>query len=511
MSKLDFLKKYKAYIWLILIFFIAVLLRMHRLPDIYVFDLDEEHQAVYAWTLVKHLHRIWIGISTSPIEFYLGPYFTYFTALLLSLSKGDPMITAYFAAITGSITSVVIFIVAWRLFSLTAGIISSILYAALPLFVFFDQKYWNPMFVPLIVILLFLTLNSIKKSKWWWILYAILLGVVFNTQLAPLPLFFIGAWLFIRRGYFKDLKLLFICLLTFSLFYWPLLVFDFNHNFSNMKALAPLFKKNSEIKITFDPFAKFNSLFDSLGRFWYLKPGSPNSDEINFGCTSLSRANDYEIIDKYSQRTRSPLWLSLVSISLFAIFFWLAFKKGNSSLKLLAVFFMVFFSFFMIYPGGAFEYYYLGFLVLFTLIPGILVAHAKKKLVPPLIIIIGVIFLIGVNTVLKTSDEFSLRPKKLLISEVMNVIGNEPFSIDGRGICHNYEGWRYLFKIYGRLPSQSYTDRILGWIYPEEIKNENPLFTIILSEDRIPLKENFSNLPSIKVGGYRAVIKKNVL
>src|SRR3989344_410010 len=118
MNKLVFLKKYKAYIWLIFIFCIAIFLRVHRLSDVYVFNLDEEHQAVYAWTLVKHLHKIWIGISTSPMEFYLGPYFTYFTALLLSISKGDPMITAYFAALTGSITAVIIFIVAWRLFNL---------------------------------------------------------------------------------------------------------------------------------------------------------------------------------------------------------------------------------------------------------------------------------------------------------------------------------------------------------------------------------------------------------
>lgn len=293
------------------------------------------------------------------------------------------------------------------------------------------------------------------------------------------------------------------------LFYWPLIVFDFNHNFSNMKALAPLFKKNTEIKITFDPITKFNSLFDSLGRFWYLKPGSPNSDEINFGCTSLSHANDYEIIDKYTQRTRAPVWLSLASVALFVLFFRLVLKKKNSGLKLLAIFFLVFFSFFIIYPGGAFEYYYLGLLVLLTFIPGVLIANANSKLKPLFFIMISIISLIGVSTVLKTSDEFSLRPKKLLIRQVMDIIGNEPFSIDGRGICHNYEGWRYLFKIYGRLPSQSYSDRIYGWIYPEEIGKEKPAYTVTLSEDRIPINENLAADLFIKVGGYKAYIKKN--
>ena len=312
-DKVNFLKKYKVYIWLILIFSLAFFLRTYRLPDIYVFNLDEEHQAEYAWTIVQNFHIIWIGVASSPLEFYLGPYFTYFTAFWLWISKGDPLITAYIAALTGSITSVTIFLVIWRLFNFAAGVVSSALYATLPLFIFFDQKYWNPMFVPLVVVLLYLTLNLVKKSKWWWILYTILLGVVLNTQLAPLPLFFIGVWLFIRGNFFKDLKLLFILLLTFMLFYWPLVVFDFNHNFSNMKAIAPLFNKNTEIKIVFDPVTKFNSLFDSLGRFWYLNPGIPNSDEINFGCTSLSHANDFKIIGRLFAELSLPKVNSLPS------------------------------------------------------------------------------------------------------------------------------------------------------------------------------------------------------
>ena len=41
-------------------------------------------------------------------------------------------------------------------------------------------------------------------------------------------------------------------------------------------------------------------------------------------------------------------------------------------------------------------------------------------------------------------------------------IGEKSFTIDGRGICHNWEGWRYLFKEYGRTPNGSYTDKDLS-------------------------------------------------
>ena len=99
--------------------------------------------------------------------------------------------------------------------------------------------------------------------------------------------------------------------------------------------------------------------------------------------------------------------------------------------------------------------------------------------------------------------------KKILIKKVMNILGENSFSIEGRGICHDYEGWRYLFKVYGRVPAQSYTDKNLGWLYPEEISKEPPKYTVILSEDRIPLKEDLSGNISIKEGGYRAYIIKN--
>ena len=146
---------------------------------------------------------------------------------------------------------------------------------------------------------------------------------------------------------------------------------------------------------------------------------------------------------------------------------------------------------------------------LFTLVPGILIGQLKKNFQLISIILIMVIAGLGINTVLYSSDEFSLGPKKKIISGVMNEIGNSSFSVEGRGICHDYEGWRYLFKIYGKVPAQSYTDKELGWLYPEEIEKNKPKYTVILSEERIPLTEDLSNLPSLRDGGYRAYIRKN--
>ena len=489
--------RYSKLLILTSIIILAAFLRFYRLPEIYVFTFDEEYQATYAWTLVKNPHPIWIGVSASFLDFYLGPYFTYFTAILLAISYGDPIITAYFAAFLGVITTAVFFFTGWKIFNLTTGIVASLLYGSLPLFVFFDQKYWNTMFTPLITLLLFITMLLVKKSPWFWVLYAALFGAVLETHLESAPLLLIGIWYFIKGKFFKNIKLLILCLLTFALFYWPLAVFDYYHNFSNLTSFTRFEKQLNESKIAFNPGHKLNTLFDSMGRYWYLKSGNPNADEITSGCSYLS-----------AKRTSAPTALSLLSAVLLLYFLMLSLRSKKSPDRLLGIFLTVAVLIFMIYPGSSPEYHTLSFFVLFTFVIGILISMVKNYRIP-LFGLIMLVSILGINTVINTSDEFSLGHKKVIIKKVMDIVGENSFSIEGRGICHDYEGWRYLFKVYGRVPNQSYTDKNLGWLYPEEIDNTSPHYTVILSEDRIPLKEELSKYPSIREGGYRVYIKDN--
>lgn len=504
--------KYSKFIF-IAILILAAFLRFNRLSEIYVFNFDEEYQATYAWTLVKDPHPIWIGVSASFLDFYLGPYFTYFTAILLALSKGDPMITAYFAAIWGVLNVAVIFWLGKKFFNQTVAIISSILYATLPLFIYFDQKYWNVMFVPLTVLGFFVFLRLSEKSKWWWLALPFLVGFILETDLAAAPLILVGVYYFIKSKVWQDKIIVFFSVVIFLLLYWPLIVFDINHNFSNLTLplrLKDAITQNRTKEVRFDPGAKFRGSFDSLGRIWYLRAGAPNADEINFGCTMLSFPFGATVdIDQYTQRTYAPFWLSLLSLILLVWFIRFSFITKDKSIRILRILLITSIIFYFSYPGGTFEYYLLGILTLMIFIPGIFVSQLKGDFKNLILTVLLIPIILGINTVLNSSDEFSLGPKKILIDKVMQYIGESSFGIEGRGFCHDYEGWRYLFKVYGRLPSQSYTDKNLGWLYAEEIDKTPPEYSIILSEYRIPLDEDLSNLPSIKVGGYRAYLRKN--
>jgi len=505
---LNFFKKRKTIILALSIFCFALLLRAYKLPDIYIFGFDEEYQATYAMTLVKHFHRIWIGVSASFLDYYMGPAFTYFSALILAISRGDPILTAYVAVFTGSLTALAIFLIGSRFFNLTTGLIGALLYAGLPLFVFYDQKYWNPMFSSLIVLLMFVVINLVERSKWWWVGFAALVGLVFETELSPAPLVLIGLWYFLEKGYWKDIKLIFICLAAFFFLYWPLVVFDYNHNWSNITVFTRLSKQLNQYHTTFNPQSKFYSLIDSLGRFWYLKPGNSNSDEINISCTSLSTKPEFKFIDKYAERTYG-FWLSIISLAGILPFIWTNIKSKKRPNRLLAIFILTLLVSYFAYPGGSFEYHNLGLFALLTFIPGILISQFGPRYKLILITVLMIAIFLGMHTVLNVSEKFGLGPKKILINRVMNSIGEKSFNIEGKGICHNWEGWRYLFKVYGRMPNKSYTDQNLEWLYPNEVRAGETDYTVILSEDRLPLSEDLSKIPSMKVGGYRAYIRKN--
>lgn len=490
----SFLRKHKIIIFVIFLICLGTFLRFHNLSNLYIFGFDEEYQATDAMTLVNKLHPIWIGVSASFLDYYLGPYFTYFTALWLWLSHGDPLLTAYVAATIGVVTSLTVFFVGWRFFNLITGIVSSLLYAGLPLFVFYDQKYWNPMFVQLIVLLMFTSLLLVKKSPWWWLLFTAMVGAIFETDLAPLPLIAIGFWLFIKGKYFLNKKLVLSCLAVFLFFYWPLIVFDYNHNWSNMTVLGRYSEQAKKAGAKINPVGKLGSIVDTIGRFWYLSPGRPVADELNIFCNF--------------QRTKPSIWLTGLSGVLLLYFFKLTLKLKKRAYYLLASFLSVSLGFYLIYSGGSFEYYLHGFITLFVFVPGIIISRAKSGVRPLLLILMLLVLGLGVNTVLNSSDKFSIGQKKKLIGRVMQIVGKDSFSINEMGFCHTYEGWRYLFKSYGRVPAQSFTDKNFAWLYPKEINNSPVDYNVILSEYGVPSDRDLSGYIKKDAGGFSAYVKK---
>lgn len=501
---------FKYLIFLILL--IAVILRFYNLPENFIFAGDEEHQAILAKSIVSDFHIIWIGVNAAHLGFYLGPYWVYFTAFWLMLSGGDPLITGYVASTIGVLTTILLILVGSTVFNKRVGLIAGLLYTTLPLIVFFDQKYWNPTLIPLLSLMMFLALYKLKQNPSMAILFSLSYGLVFHIHLSLVPFIFVAIFWIIKEKIKLSKKIIFLSLISFLLMVAPLLAFDFFHKGTNIT--TPLrFKEISADPVNkINPAHHFQALFQTLGRIWYLKPYGINSDEIIAQCASSSRTDTKAELDLISQRFNPSILLSMLGLVILLIFLInkLTWQKQSSSL--LAQLILSIIIFFLFFPGAAFEYYLLGIFPLLLFLPGILTDYFKqfRNLI---ILVVFILSILGVFTIFTSSPQFGLNVKKLLIQQVANVIGDEPFDLKQTGICHSYEGWRYLFVLYGKKPERSDSDTGLGWLYQSEINLKPIKYTVILSEARVPIQFDVKdagayNAKIIKVGGFSAYILK---
>lgn len=488
-------------ILIVFILGLSIFLRFYHLSDLFIFGADEEHQTSLAMTIVKDFHIIWIGVSAANLDFYLGPFWVYFTAFWLFLSKGNPLTVGFVASSIGVLNTLLIFLVGKRLFGTKAGLISSLLYASLPLIVFFDRKYLTPTLIPSLSLIMFFSLYQTKYSDKWWILFAAAYGLVFHTHLSLIFFGLVGFYYLIKDRRTWSKKTIITASVVFLMMISPLIAFDYFHRWSNLTVPQRLVENLSE-KPFYINFKKHSqSLFESLGRLWYLHPGTVISDEIPFDCASI-------FANAKSSRTRPTVYLSVISSVILGWFLKRKTTWADRRFRLLALLILSIIISFLLFPGGAFEYYLLGFFPLFLFLPAILLGEVRFL---GKVIMVGMVLLstvLGIITVVNTNTDFSFKTKKELISQVMKVVDEEPFELYENGICHKYEGWRYLFSIYGKKPERSSTDGSLGWLYPKEITDKKTRYTVIVSELNTPLDYDIKKASKIVNGGFIAYILK---
>lgn len=492
---------------ILLIIIIASILRFYNLSENFVFAGDEEHQSILAQSIVKDFHIIWIGVNAAHLGFYLGPYWTYFTSFWLFLSHGDPTITGYVSSAIGVTVCFLIILIGSTVFNKQLGLLSGMLYATLPLIVFYDQRYWNPSPIPLLSLLMFLSLSKLKQNPKYAILFALSFGMVFHTHLSLFPIIFVALFWIIKQKINLSKKIVFLSFLSFLLMMLPLIAFDYFHKGSNIT--TPLrFREISSDKVNnINPAHHFQALFETLGRIWYLKPGI-NSDEVIAQCARSSRLDTKKELSVISKRFNPPLILSIIGGGILLLFSLnkQSFQKKSNLLLFLNLASII--VSFLLFPGAAFEYYLLGIFPLLLFLPGIFIDYFKN-FKGVIIFVLFIISILGIFTVLTNKAEFGLGVKKSLIQKVITIIGDKPFELKQTGICHTYEGWRYLFTLSGKTPESSDSDKGLSWLYPEEITTNAVKYTIILSESRVPIEFDIKNAKIITSGGFSAYVFEN--
>ncbi len=370
------LSKYRIAILVILL--IAAALRFYNLPEAFVFAGDEEHQVILAQSIVKDFHIIWIGVNAAHLGFYLGPYWTYFTAFWLWLSGGNPLITGYVSSAIGLVATFTIIIVGSALFGRRTGLSAGLLYATLPIIVFFDQRYWNPSLIPLLSLLLLFALCKLKDNPKMAILYGAGFGMVFHSHLSLIPLAGVALFWIIWKKIKLPKKILFLSAAAFIIMILPLIAFDYFHKGSNITTPLRFSGIAAEPVNRVNPAHHFQALFQTMGRIWYLTPFSNNADEVIAPCAVSSRTDTKPELKNISKRFNPPFFLSFAGSAVFFLFLFnkATWKKQNNLLLALSLLTIV--TSFLFFPGAAFEYYLLGIFPLLLFLPGILLDYFKN-------------------------------------------------------------------------------------------------------------------------------------
>jgi hypothetical protein len=453
--------------WVILlILFTSVLVRVSRLPQLFVFGLDEEYQANLAWWLVKDFKAIWIGVSAANTGFYLGPGFTYLNYLIFLIFKGDPIFLGYFSVILSLLTLASLFYITQNLINKKTAIVAILLYGFSSLVIFSDLRFWNPSPIPFISIwVIYSLIKSFKNTKWL-MLSSVLLALSLHVHLSLLvywPIFIfcifknikkisLSTWIFGIIGYFLIIS--------------PLIVFDFNHNFDNLK--TPL------------------RLISGLGS---STSGGSHIQGLLTAVTNL-----------FYQGNNSILKIIIFLLLTFSIF--LFSKRIEQTKSIFLTTLCLFLGSFLIYPGIVHDYYLLGLYPLVCITVAVTLEKINWKVTA---IILIVYIATNLSNFFSIPTNSGLATKKSLVTQVSKNI-NQDFYLATSGDYRNDGGWRYLFQTYGKKPTQSDADNMFGWIYPEEISKTNPKIRVVISEAEIV---KFQKYPKFHSGIYYAYIVPN--
>lgn len=433
--------------FVLLIFFFVAFLRLYKVNDNFIFDIDVQYQALLAKTIIKHFHIIWIGVSASNIGYYLGPGLVYLTAFLLWLTHGDPISLAFFSSFVGVITAFSIYFIGNDLFNKRVAIIAMITYGFSSFIINYDRRYW-PIFIPLLTVWIYYSLIKSQKNPRWLVLSIILISLSYHIHLSLLIF-----WPFIIWSVFKARKKIVLStwltmIGSYFIITFPLLVFDFVHKFDNMlmplRFIAGILRKSGTIGQL-----HFSLLLSSLNRIIFY-------NHQNYPYLSYLLTASYIVMTIAILRMRKS-YSTIVLISITILYMFL----------------------FGLYPGPIQEYYIVFLFPFIALLTGWTFSKIPLVITMPLLILF-----VTINTLstINYQNSRGLVLKKNLIKKVTaNLNADYYLSYDS---AMDYEGWRYLFDVYGwKKPAQSKADAMFGWIYQKDISPFKPPLKVNISDD----------------------------
>jgi 4-amino-4-deoxy-L-arabinose transferase-like glycosyltransferase len=124
----DFKKKYRKnplrFLFLTIIFFLALFLRVYRIQDLLGFWYDQGREALVIWDFIHKGKFFLIGPTTGIAGIFRGPWYYWILTPFYFLGQGDPVYPAIFQVLTTLFSIYLLYKIALKYFGRLTAYIS---------------------------------------------------------------------------------------------------------------------------------------------------------------------------------------------------------------------------------------------------------------------------------------------------------------------------------------------------------------------------------------------------
>lgn len=412
--------KDRFFLIVFVLFLIGFFLRTYRLYDFATFLGDQGRDVIILKRILSLEHLPAIGAPTSVGQVYLGPFYYYFMAPWLLLSRFDPIGPAFGVALLSSLFILLTYFLVKDISNRITALITVVLVTFSSYLIEYSRFSWNPNLLPyfsfLTVYFLIKALRTNKKIHFF------LTGAFlsFSIQLHYLALFLILlvalSIIYNKKSFLINSTISFASFFFFSL---PLLVFDLRHNFLNTKNFIKLYQQGGTIGSN-----KLVGFFDAFTTF-----------------------NSYVF-----QTALNPAISAVVLIAIVLSAAVLFKKKSN-----VAVFFFAFILLFLgtgLYSGPKYPHYFASLYVVYFFMLAYLLPHLSETIYSKAILALFIFTFIFFNAqkyyFLSNTPPRQIEKAKTIAHKIYNNIDKDKFQVTGLPDKYSDSTYRYFLEIWGK-------------------------------------------------------------
>ena len=433
---------------------LGAILRFYRLPQMANFDFDQQYASNFAYSVLKEYPLQLIGQGLSIQGLFMGPLYFYYLVPFYAVTNLHPIGGFVGSVILGLITIFIYFWVAKKMFGVAAGITAAFLRAILFSFIEIDWTLTPAFSSDIIVILISYFLYNYWQGKIYYLIpLAFCFGLFTSFHPILIPFYLVFVVIFLIKRSVPNFRILTLCILAFIIPIIPLIIFEYLHNFLEIKELFAL-------------------VGDIGGEKNYLEAFTNN--------LKINLYEPYRILG-IRHIPIVPFTLFLFTSLMILISARISFWKNNFHATFLLLTFIIFLIYYTFFPANISEYYFSGTTILITFYTICSLALLIKKRLPLFLVIL--VFISFSNFTLiqdKWNDQFltTLYHKDFIVKEVLKRQDpNQEFYVSYIKHLGWDFGFEYLFKAYGRIP--------------QKIEAKTPVYTIVipksLAEDSIDI------------------------